>query len=109
MLTFIAGANITGHFAASRVVLSMSSAIPCAALAIILAEAGATKIMSARCATAICLTSLTSARSKVSVRQRFFVRVSNAVAVIKFSAFFVMMTSTFALSFTSALARFGIL
>ncbi|MNI46751.1 hypothetical protein D3C73_1012320 [compost metagenome] len=54
MCTFIAGATITGAVAASRVVDSMSSARPCAILAIILAVAGATSTRSAESARSIC-------------------------------------------------------
>ena len=109
IFTFIAGETSTGQPAAKMVVLSISSAIPCAAFPMKFAEAGAMSITSARCATAICLTSLTSPRSKVSVRQRFLVSVSKVMGLMKQAAFLVIMTSTLACSFTSILARSAIL
>ena len=67
MCTFIAGAKATGHCAASSTVVTMSSAIPTAALAMTSALAGAITIASAVSASRIWPISDSSVRLKVSV------------------------------------------
>jgi len=109
MPVFMAGEMSFGHLQARMVVVSISSAMPCASLPITLAEAGATSTRSAFFATEICSTSKVKFRSKVSTRHLFPVRVSKVTGVINWVAFWVMMTCTSQCSFFNALARFAIL
>ena len=82
MAVFMAGAISFGHFAASRTVVSISSAMPWAAFAIKSAVAGATQIRSAALASEMCSTSYLKLRSKVSTVTRLLVRVSNVRGVM---------------------------
>ena len=68
MWTFIAGATTTGQGQASSVVLTASSAMPCAILAMTLAVAGATRARSAHSARSMCGMGLVSSskRSRVT-------------------------------------------
>ena len=66
MFTFMAGATSLGQVAAKKVVVSMSSARPQAALAMKLAVAGATAKRSAPSVREMCFTSQEKTRSKVS-------------------------------------------
>ena len=105
----MAGAMIFLHRQASTVVVSMSSASPWASLAITLAEAGAIITTSAALAMETCSTLNSKFRSKVSTRHLRPVRVSKVMGLIKFVAFSVIKTCTFAPCFTSMLAREAIL
>ena len=87
----------------------MSSAIPFAIFPITLALAGATINMSACFASDTCSTLNSKFLSNVSTRHLFPVNVSNVIGLIKFVAFFVIITCTFAPFFTRLLARFAIL
>ena len=98
-----------GHWQAKSVVVSISSASPCASLAQTLAVAGAMIARSAFFASSICSTSNLKFRSKVSVRHLLTVRVSKVSGVINSSAFFVMITCTSACCFFKRLARFAAL
>ena len=109
MPVFMAGATSFGHLAASTTVVSISSAMPCAILAITLAVAGATKITSAFFASEMWVTSNLKSRSKVSTMHLWPVRVSKVRGVMNWVAFLVMMTSTSAPSLRSALATLAIL
>ena len=109
MPVFMAGATSLGHRQASTVVVSISSAMPFAILAITLALAGATSTRSARSATATCSISKEKLRSKVSTMQRVPVSASKVSGAIKRVAFSVISTSTVAFCFTSILARVAIL
>ena len=101
MPVFIAGASTMGALVAKSVVVSMSSAMPQASLAIRLAVAGATSITSAFCAREMCLTSQDSVRAKVSTHTGRALRVSKVSGATSLVAFCVMMTSTSAPSFFS--------
>ena len=92
MLVFIAGDMILWHLAAIIVVVSISSAIPFAILPITLALAGATINTSAAFANETCSTLNSKFLSKVSTRHLFPVRVSKVMGLIKFVAFFVIIT-----------------
>ena len=70
MPVFIAGATTTGALVASSVVVTMSSAMPCAALAITFAVAGAITNTSAALASEMCSTSHAKLRSNVSTTVR---------------------------------------
>ena len=109
ILVFMAGETSLGHFAASIVVVSISSAMPFAILPITLADAGATMKMSALFASATCSTLNSKFLSNVSTRHLLPVRVSNVIGFIKLVALCVIMTLTSACCFTSILARFAIL
>ena len=109
MPVFIAGDMIFGHLHAKIVVVSISSAIPCAIFAITFAEAGATKKTSAFFAIAMCSTEKEKFRSNVSTRHLFPVNVSNVIGLINCVAFCVIITSTSACNFFNALARPAIL
>lgn len=98
-----------GHWQAKSVVVSISSASPCASLAQTLAVAGAMIARSAFFASSTCSTSNLKFRSKVSVRHLLTVRVSNVSGVINSIAFFVMMTCTSECCFFKRLARFAAL
>ena len=98
-----------GHFAANTVVVSISSAMPWAILAMTLAVAGATRITSAFFASEMWVTSNLKSRSKVSTMHLWPVSVSNVTGVMNWVAFLVMMTSTSAPSLRSALATLAIL
>ena len=89
---FMAGAISFGQVHASRVVVSISSAIPCASLAATFAVAGATIARSAAFASSTCATSYRKFLSKVSVRHLLPVSVSNVIGLMMFIAFFVMIT-----------------
>ena len=91
------------------VVVSISSAIPCASLPITFALAGAIITTSACFAMETCSTLNWKFLSKVSTRHLFPVRVSKVIGLIKFVAFCVISTCTCAWSFFSALARYAIL
>ena len=106
---FMEGATSFRHLAARTTVVSMSSAIPCAILAMMSAVAGATRIRSASFATDICFTLNSKSRSKVSTIHLEPVSVSNVSGVINFVAFSVMMTCTFAPALCRALATLAIL
>ena len=109
MFVFIAGDTSLGHFAASIVVVSISSAIPFAIFPITFADAGATINMSACFASDTCSTLNSKFLSNVSTRHLFPVSVSNVIGLIKFAALCVIMTLTSACCLTSILARFAIL
>ena len=106
---FMAGETSLGHLAARMTVVSISSAMPWAILAIMLAVAGATRMTSAFFASEIWVTSNLKSRSKVSTMHLWPVRVSNVIGVMNWVAFLVMMTSTSAPSLRSALATLAIL
>ena len=89
---FMAGAMIFGARLARTVVVSISSARPCASFAMTLAVAGAIMTMSASWASATCSTLNSKFRSNVSVIHLCPVRVSKVIGLIKFVAFLVMMT-----------------
>ena len=93
-----------GHWQAKRVVVSISSAIPWAALAITFADAGAIINKSVCLASDTCSTLYWKFLSKVSIRHLFPVNVSKVMGVIKLAAFAVMITVTSALCFFSILA-----
>ena len=76
MPVFMAGASSFGAEDASRVDVSISSAMPCAAFASRLAVAGAIRKRSALFASAICSTSQVSGRANVSVTAGWLERVS---------------------------------
>ena len=109
MFVFIAGEISFGALHAIIVVVSISSAIPPAIFPMTLADAGATRKISARFASATCSTLNWKLRSNVSTRHLFPVSVSNVIGLIKLVAFFVIITLTSACSLTSALARLAIL
>jgi len=106
---FIAGEIILWHLHAIIVVVSMSSAIPFAIFPITFALAGATINMSACFARDTCSTLNSKFLSNVSTRHLLPVKVSKVIGLIKFVAFFVIITWTFAPFFTRLLARFAIL
>ena len=106
---FIAGTMILGHLQARKVVVSMSSAIPWAILAITLAVAGAITATSAFWARATCSTWNSKFLSNVSITQRLPVSVSKVIGVIKFVACSVISTWTSAWDLTSMLARLALL
>ena len=105
----MAGAAILGQSQARTVVVSISSAMPWAILAMTLAVAGATRMTSAFFASEMWVTSNLKSRSKVSTMHLWPVRVSNVMGVMNWVAFLVMMTSTSAPSLRSALATLAIL
>ena len=109
MFVFIAGDTSFGHLHANIVVVSISSAIPFAIFPITLADAGATRTISAFFASETCSTLYWKFLSNVSTRHLLPVKVSNVIGLIKLVAFFVMITVTSACSFTKALARLAIL
>ena len=94
MFVFMAGAMIFLQRQARTVVVSISSASPCASFAMILAEAGAIITTSACFASATCSTLNSKFRSKVSTRHLFPVSVSNVIGLIKLVAFSVISTWT---------------
>ena len=98
-----------GHWQAKSVVVSISSASPCASLAQTLAVAGAMIARSAFFASSMCSTSNLKFRSKVSVRHLLTVRVSKVSGVINSIAFLVIITCTSACCFFKRLARFAAL
>ena len=98
-----------GHLAASTTVVSISSAMPWAILAMTLAVAGATRTTSAFLASEMWVTSNLKSRSKVSTMHLWPVSVSKTRGVMKWVAFSVIRTSTSDPSFLSALATFAIL
>ena len=106
---FIAGETSLGHPAARTVVVSISSAMPWAILAMTLAVAGATRMTSAFFASSMWVTSNLKSRSKVSTMHLWPVRVSKVSGVMNWVALRVMMTSTSAPCFFSALATPAIL
>ena len=106
---FMAGLTSLGHLTASTTVVSISSAMPWAILAMTLAVAGATRTTSAFLASEMWVTSNLKSRSKVSTMHLWPVSVSKTRGVMKWVAFSVIMTSTSAPSFLSALATFAIL
>ena len=91
---FIAGQMILGHDAAKNVVVSISSAIPCASFAITFALAGTTAKTSQRCAIEICFTLRSATLSKVETITLCLVKASKVKGAMNSVAFFVMMTST---------------
>ena len=109
MPVFMAGATSFSHRAASTVVVSMSSAMPWASLAITLAVAGAIRIRSAFFARETWVTSYWKSRANVSTTQRLLVSVSKVSGVINWVAFSVMITWTLAPVLRSALATLAIL
>jgi hypothetical protein len=94
MPVFIAGETSLGHRAAKTVVESMSSAMPQAIFAMMLAVAGATKKTSAFLAKETCWTFHWKLRSKVSTETRLLVSVSNTSGAMNSVAFLVIMTWT---------------
>ena len=100
MPVFMAGARRMGALVASTVVVSMSSAMPAAILAITLAVVGAMTKISARCARAMCSTSHFSGRAKVSTTTGLRLMVSKVRGVTNSVAFFVIITWTVAPAFT---------
>ena len=109
MAVFMAGTMILGHLQARMVVVSISSARPCASLAITLAVAGATITTSAFLASATCSTLNSKLRSKVSVTHLWPVNVSKVMGFMKFLAFYVIRTWTSAPDFTNRLVRDALL
>ena len=105
----MAGATSFRHRAARTTVVSMSSAMPWASLAMTLAVAGATRIRSAFLAREMWVTSYWKSRAKVSTTQRLLVRVSKVRGVMNWVAFSVITTWTSAPAFTRALATLAIL
>ena len=102
---FIAGTTYLGQRAARNVVVSMSSQIPHAHLAITSADAGAIMNRSAFFASETCFTSNSKSLSKVSVMHLFPDRVSNVSGSTKCFAFGVMMTCTSAPACVRRLTR----
>ena len=96
MPVFMAGASRTGALVASTVVESMSSAIPAAIFAMILAVAGAITKTSARCARATCSTFQVSGVRNVSVTTGLAESVWKVSGATNSVAFRVMITWTFA-------------
>ena len=94
MPVFMAGARRIGALVARTVVDSMSSAIPQAILAMMLAVAGAMTNRSAAFASAMCSTSQVSGRANVSVTTGWLERVSKVSGATNSVAFLVMMTWT---------------
>ena len=94
MPVFMAGAITTGALVASSVVVTISSAMPCAALAITFAVAGAMTNTSAALASEICSTSHGKLRSKVSTTARLPESVSNVMGEMNCAADSVMSTRT---------------
>ena len=92
MAVFMAGATSFLHREASTVVVSISSAMPWASLAITLAVAGAMRIRSAFFARDTWVTSYWKSLAKVSTTQRLLVRVSKVRGVMNCVAFSVMIT-----------------
>ena len=105
----MAGATSFLHLAASTTVVSMSSAMPWASLAITLAVAGAIRIRSAAVAREIWVISYWKSRAKVSTTHRLLVRDSKVRGVMNWVAFSVMTTWTSAPALRRALATLGIL
>ena len=87
----------------------MSSAMPWAALAITLAEAGATRNTSVCFARETCSTLCWKLRSKVSIRHLLPVSVSKVTGWIKEVAFLVIITVISAPCFFNILAKDAIL
>ena len=94
MAVFMAGATIFLHLAARTTVVSISSAMPWASLAMMLAVAGAITSRSAFFASATCSTSQLFGRSKVSVTQGLLLRVSKVRGATNRQALRVMITCT---------------
>ena len=109
MPVFMAGEKSTGAFVAMMVVVSISSQMPPATFPMTLAVQGATRKRSPRLASETCFTSKLKLRSKVSTMHLLLVSVSNVIGVMKWVAFWVMMTWTSAFNFTSIEARLAIL
>ena len=109
MAVFMAGETSFLHLAARTTVVSMSSAMPWASLAMTSAVAGATRMRSAACAREMWVTSYWKSLAKVSTTHRLLVRVSKVRGVMNWVAFWVMMTWTSAPAFRRALATLGIL
>ena len=105
MPVFIAGATTTGALVASSVVVTMSSAMPCAALAMTLAVAGAITNTSAAFASEMCSTSHGKLRSNVSTTVRLPDSVSNVIGAINWVADSVISTWTVAPFWCSLLVR----
>src|SRR6187549_2225510 len=101
MRSFIAGATSTGHDTASRSEVSMSSAIPWAALPTKLAVAGATTTRSALSVRVMWVGSTTLSRSNWSIMTRRRVRVWNVRGPTNWVADLVMTTVTPASRWTS--------
>ena len=94
MAVFMAGAMIFGQVHASTVVVSMSSAMPLASLAMTLAVAGAISTRSATLASEMCWVLNSKLRSNVSTQTRFSLSVSKVSGVMNSHAFLVMTTWT---------------
>ena len=109
MAVFMAGATTLGQREASTVVVSMSSAMPWAILAITLAVAGAMRIRSAFLARDTWVTSNLKSRSKVSTMHLLPVRVSKVSGVMNWVAFWVISTWISAPALRRALATLAIL
>ena len=101
MCTFIAGANATFARVASSTVVTMSSAIPTAALAIRSAVAGAITIASALSASLMWPISDSCVRENVSVATGFELSVWSVSGVMNSVALRVIMTRTIAPELTS--------
>ena len=105
MPVFMAGAITTGALVARSVVETMSSAMPCAAFAMMFAVAGAITNTSAAFASEMCSTSHGKLRSKVSTTVRLHESVSNVTGEMNCVADSVMSTRTSAPFWCSLLVR----
>ncbi len=101
MCTFMAGANATFARVASSTVVTISSAIPTAALAITSAVAGAITIASALSASLICPISDSCVSENVSVATGLALSVCSVSGVMNSVALRVIITRTFAPALTS--------
>ena len=101
MCTFIEGANATFARVASNTVVTISSAIPTAALAITSAVAGAITIASALSASRMCPISDSCVSENVSVATGFELSVCSVSGVMNSVALRVIITRTFAPEVTS--------
>ena len=105
MPVFIAGAITTGALVAKSVVVTISSAMPCAALAMTFAVAGAITNTSAALASEMCSTSHAKLRSNVSTTVRYPDSVSNVIGEMNCVADSVISTRTAAPAWRSLLVR----
>ena len=109
MWVFMAGTTMRQPVNGSTVLVSMSSAMPWAILAITSAVAGATTSASASAARAMWWMTEGSARSNTSSKTRRCVRASNVTGATNCSAAFVIITCTAQPRFVSAEASDAIL
>ena len=96
ILVSIAGAMTTGALVASTVQHSISSEIPAASLAMILAVAGATTTMSADLARETCSILNSEAKSNISVTTGLPVSALKVIADTNWTASLVIITFTLA-------------